>query len=240
MFTSENIPYPVAIPRRTSYPESSRTIQHADQRTRELADAMLRLNAEDTATETALLREGFSAAELRHHSPAATQIANHSFVRQVAEAAGRAPLKTDDELLAIALDRVGGLVDEGQIVAALRGANSGHDPAFTCETIARLWPRLCAPLATPLRAAGQAGRAAAPARGGVMGKGINAAREHAPEHAALIDDLKDQLLIVFLKRLRARGDDLRFPVAEVDDTGSYLLAFKIDGRDFVFELSRKS
>lgn len=73
-----------------------------------------------------------------------------------------------------------------------------------------------------------------------MGKGINAARALAPEHAALIDDLKDQLLIVFLKRLRARGDDLRFPVAEVDDTGSDLLAFRIDGRDFVFELSRKS
>ena len=34
-----------------------------------------------------------------------------------------------------------------------------------------------------------------------MGKGIDLARGAAPEHAALLDDLKDQLLIVFLKRL---------------------------------------
>lgn len=149
MFTSYNIPEAAAVMPRSAYPDSSRTLEHADLRTRQLADAMLRLNAETACgcTEEALLREGFSAAELRHHRAAATQLANHSFVRQVAEAAGKAPLKTDDELLAIALDRVGGLVDEGQIVAALRGANSGHDPAFTCETIARLWPRLCARLA---------------------------------------------------------------------------------------------
>lgn len=73
-----------------------------------------------------------------------------------------------------------------------------------------------------------------------MGQGINMARDQAPEHAALIDNLKDQLLIVFLKRLRENGDDLRFPVAEVDDTGLDLLAFRIEGSDFVFELSRKS
>lgn len=73
-----------------------------------------------------------------------------------------------------------------------------------------------------------------------MGQGINMARDHAPEHAALIDNLKDQLLIVFLKRLRELGDDLRFPVAEVDNTGLDLLAFRIEGSDFVFQLSRKS
>ena len=38
---------------------------------------------------------------------------------------------------ATALDRVGGLTDEGLIIAALRG-----DPAFTHEAIARIWPRL--------------------------------------------------------------------------------------------------
>lgn len=73
-----------------------------------------------------------------------------------------------------------------------------------------------------------------------MGHGIDMARSQAPEHAALLDNLKDQLLIVFLKRLRAAGDDLRFPLAEVDDTGLDLLAFKIEGSDFVFQLSRKS
>lgn len=74
-----------------------------------------------------------------------------------------------------------------------------------------------------------------------MGAGIDAARETAPEHAALLDKLKDQLLIVFLKRLRKYGDDLRFPVSEVDDTGGDMLAFRLDGVSaFQFELGRKS
>ena len=58
-----------------------------------------------------------------------------------------------------------------------------------------------------------------------MGKGIDAARLDAPEHTALLDDLKDQLLIVFLKRL---GRTLDVPVAEIDDTGGEMLAFSVD------------
>lgn len=73
-----------------------------------------------------------------------------------------------------------------------------------------------------------------------MGKGVDMARGLGPEHAAVIDDLKDQLLIVFLKRLKAMGHDLRFPVAEVDDTGQDMLAFSIQDRTFVFDLQRKS
>lgn len=70
-----------------------------------------------------------------------------------------------------------------------------------------------------------------------MGKGIDAARAFAPEHAALLDDFKEQLLIVFLKRL---GGRLSIPVAEVDDTGGDLLAFRIDeNRVFHFEIQRK-
>ena len=37
-----------------------------------------------------------------------------------------------------------------------------------------------------------------------MGKGIELAHDLAPEHAALIDDIKDQLLLVFLRRQRRR------------------------------------
>lgn len=73
-----------------------------------------------------------------------------------------------------------------------------------------------------------------------MGKGIDMAREFGPEHAAMIDNLKDQLLIVFLKRLKAKGDDLRFPVSEVDDTGQDMLAFSIQDGAFNFDLQRKS
>jgi hypothetical protein len=72
-----------------------------------------------------------------------------------------------------------------------------------------------------------------------MGKGIDAIRSLAPEHAALLDDLKDQLLIVFLKRL---GGSIKVPVAEVDDTGGDMLAFSVDPdtRIFHFEARKKS
>lgn len=71
-----------------------------------------------------------------------------------------------------------------------------------------------------------------------MGKGIEAARAIAPEHADMIDDLKDQLLIVFLKRL---GGKVVIPVAEVDDTGQDGLVFSVNEvtKDFRFEIVRK-
>lgn len=58
-------------------------------------------------------------------------------------------------------------------------------------------------------------------------------------HAALLDDLKDQLLIVFLKRL---GGQAAIPVAELDDTGLDLFSFWVEGstKMFHFSLSRKS
>ena len=76
-----------------------------------------------------------------------------------------------------------------------------------------------------------------------MGKGINLARSAgAGIHADVLDDLKDQLLVVFLKRLKAMGHSLDFPVTEIDDTGKDLLSFSVDPvtRNFHFELSRKS
>ena len=70
-----------------------------------------------------------------------------------------------------------------------------------------------------------------------MGKGIDAAREDSPLHAAVLDDFKDQLLIVFLKRL---GGALDIPVAEVDDTGQDMLAFSVRDGIFHFETRKKS
>lgn len=69
-----------------------------------------------------------------------------------------------------------------------------------------------------------------------MGKGIDAARHDAPEHAAVLDDFKDQLLLVLLRRL---GGKATIPVAEVDDTGGLLLAFSVVDGAFNFELRRK-
>jgi hypothetical protein len=72
-----------------------------------------------------------------------------------------------------------------------------------------------------------------------MGKGIDLARDWAPIHAAVLDDLKDQLLIVLVKRL---GGTIDLPVAEIDDTGQNMLAFSVDPvtKTFHFEVSKKS
>jgi len=70
-----------------------------------------------------------------------------------------------------------------------------------------------------------------------MGKGIDLARPHAPEHAAMLDDLKDQLLLVLVKRL---GNKVSIPITEVDDTANDLLSFNVADGKFNFYLSKKS
>lgn len=76
-----------------------------------------------------------------------------------------------------------------------------------------------------------------------MGKGIQLAREAGADiHAEVLDDLKDQLLIVFLKQLKALGHPLTFPLTEVDDTGHDQVSFSVDPmtQAFTFVLSKKS
>lgn len=73
-----------------------------------------------------------------------------------------------------------------------------------------------------------------------MGKGIDAARADAPEHAAMMDDFKDQLLLVLIKRLADKDGKLSITVEEIDDTGRDLLAFSVVDRVFNFELRKKS
>lgn len=74
-----------------------------------------------------------------------------------------------------------------------------------------------------------------------MGDGIKLAAALAPQHAAMIDNLKDQLLIVFLKRLAAMGHPLTFPVSEIDDTSQDTLSFSVDPmtRAFHFTVGKK-
>jgi hypothetical protein len=69
-----------------------------------------------------------------------------------------------------------------------------------------------------------------------MGKGIELARRDAPLHAAALDDFKDQLLITLIRRL---GSNVSIPVAEVDETGGYLLAMSINDGVFNFDLVKK-
>lgn len=72
-----------------------------------------------------------------------------------------------------------------------------------------------------------------------MGKSFDIARDFAPEHAAVLDDLKDQLLIVLLKRVADAEGRVRMSVAEVDNSGRYFVAFTIvDGR-FDFLVTKK-
>lgn len=76
-----------------------------------------------------------------------------------------------------------------------------------------------------------------------MGKGIDLARAAgAGIHADVLDDLKDQLLVVFLKQLKKFGHSLDFPVSDIDDTGKDVVSFRVDPatRNFRFELGRKS
>lgn len=74
-----------------------------------------------------------------------------------------------------------------------------------------------------------------------MGKGLDLARPDAPEHVQLLEDLRDQLLIVLIKRLAVDGK-LAIPIAEIDNTASDLLAFSLDleKRLINFELRRNS
>jgi hypothetical protein len=70
----------------------------------------------------------------------------------------------------------------------------------------------------------------------MMAKGTDLARPFAPAHAAAIDAMKEQLLIVFLKRL---GGTASIPVAEIDDTGGDLFAFHVTDRVFHFSIQKK-
>lgn len=71
-----------------------------------------------------------------------------------------------------------------------------------------------------------------------MGRATDLARElGASVHADVIDAFKEQLLIVFLKRL---GGKVSIPVSEVDDTGQDNLAFNVTDRVFHFEIRKKS
>lgn len=73
-----------------------------------------------------------------------------------------------------------------------------------------------------------------------MGKGIEAARAAgAGIHADVLDDFKDQLMIVLLNRCTKDGK-VSIPVAEVDGTGGYLVLFNVIDGVFNFEVRKKS
>lgn len=62
------------------------------------------------------------------------------------------------------------------------------------------------------------------------------ARANAPEHAAVLDDFKDQLLLVLLRRM---GEKVSIPVKEVDETGGFICLMSVVDGNFNFEIRRK-
>ncbi len=79
-----------------------------------------------------------------------------------------------------------------------------------------------------------------------MGQGIELARAANQEdlHADVLENFRDQLLIVLIKRLADKDGNLVIPVAETDDTGKDLLAFSVQDAGtpqvaFHFQLQKK-
>lgn len=70
-----------------------------------------------------------------------------------------------------------------------------------------------------------------------MGKGIDMARGDAPEHAEVLDNFKDQLLVALVVKA---GGKLTISVADVDATGGWVLAFAVRDGAFHFEARRKA
>lgn len=66
-----------------------------------------------------------------------------------------------------------------------------------------------------------------------MGAGTRAAG--TPE-SQMLDDMKDQLLLVLIARL---GGKISIPVDEIDGTGGVILMMGVEGRTFNFEIVRK-
>lgn len=152
MQTATVSPSPAGLPPRASFPDSSRTIVTADARTRELAQAMVRLNAEGECTEAALLREGFSRFELEHLAAAARGLADGIFVRH-----DETPRPTDADLLAIALEAVPSVSNGSDLARALRGK-------LTPDQLARTWPKFCTTLAARIAKLPIPGESRAPLR----------------------------------------------------------------------------
>jgi hypothetical protein len=73
-----------------------------------------------------------------------------------------------------------------------------------------------------------------------MGKGTDLARSAGGGlHADVIDDLKDQLVICFLKRLVDAEGRFSIPVAEVDATGSSVVLLSVSDGAFNFKVEAK-
>jgi hypothetical protein len=74
-----------------------------------------------------------------------------------------------------------------------------------------------------------------------MGKGTEEAAKENPEHAQVIDDFKDQLIICLVQKLAetSEGGIVKVPCSDVDNTGGSLMHMAIVDRTFNFKITRK-
>lgn len=73
-----------------------------------------------------------------------------------------------------------------------------------------------------------------------MGTGTDGARAAGgKEHADAIDNMKDQLIIVLLNRLKNANNEVIVPVEEIDGTGDFVVSFQVVDRAFRFVVERK-
>lgn len=80
----------------------------------------------------------------------------------------------------------------------------------------------------------------------IVGKGIDLAREADIQssgdglHADVLDDFKDQLMIVLLRRLADKNGHVSVPCGEIDATGNVIVDMNVDeNRIFHFHVRRK-
>lgn len=71
-----------------------------------------------------------------------------------------------------------------------------------------------------------------------MGQGIDLAKQDSPEHAAVMENFRDQLLIALVQKL---GSKVTIPVSDIDATGGYLLLMAVnpETREFQLEARKK-
>lgn len=130
------------------FPNSSKSLEAFDKRTRQISDIAYRLHCEGAEiTESLLLSEGVSLHEQSVHWTAAKQLLKARLNRQLrAEPADRG--KTDEQLIDEALAITGGLVDVATVVAAIRGKL-----LWSHDQLARLWPKIAVKLAARIATA---------------------------------------------------------------------------------------
>lgn len=74
-----------------------------------------------------------------------------------------------------------------------------------------------------------------------MGKARQIARDMSPDlpHHEVLEDFRDQLLIVLLKRVAVNGQ-VSIPISEVDHTEQDIVMFSVADGAFHFELRKKA